>query len=83
MKHTQLAWVQSQLELHNEVTRNQCIRNNITRLSAIILKLKGMGYDFTTSERGGDYVYSLTTQPVKAKAVQLSYDPINNIMIKL
>lgn len=83
MKQSQLDWVKSQLAQYGEITRNQCLARNITRLSAIILKLRGMGYDFTTSERGGDYVYTLGSQPVKAKAVQLSYDPINNIMIKL
>lgn len=82
MKHTQLDWVKSQLAQYGEITRNQCLAHNITRLSAIILKLRGMGYDFTTSERGGDYVYSLTTQPVKAKAVQLSYDPIKGVMVR-
>lgn len=83
MKQTQLAWVKSQLAQHSEITRNQCLAHNITRLSAIILKLRGMGYDFITSERGGDYVYTLTTQPAKAKAVQLAYDPVKGVMVRV
>lgn len=88
MKHTQLAWVQSQLAQYGEVTRNQCIRNNITRLSAIILKLKGMGYDFTTSERGGDYVYSTakvqTGESIGTGApLRLVYDPIKGVMVRV
>lgn len=83
MKQSQLDWVKSQLAQYGEVTRNQCLAHNITRLSAIILKLRGMGYNFTTSERGGDYVYSLTTQPVKAKAVELVRDDVRNVMVRI
>lgn len=83
MKQTQLEWVKSQLAQYSEITRNQCLAHNITRLSAIILTLKHQGYDFTTSERGGDYVYTLGTQPVKPKPVELRYDPVKNCMVRI
>lgn len=70
MKKTQLEWVKSQLAQYGEITRNQCLQERITRLSAIILVLKSEGFDFTTSRRGGDYVYKLASAPEVKKEVQ-------------
>lgn len=44
---TQQQWVVEQLKKHGFVTRNQCLRNYITRLSAIIFELKDKkGFEF-------------------------------------
>ena len=48
-----------------EVSRNWCLQRNITRLSAIILILKNKGYEFNPHWRGGDYVYTLVSEPKK------------------
>lgn len=63
MKKTQVLWVKSQLNIEGEISRNTCLRNYISRLGAIIHKLKDEGYEFKTERRGGDYVYIMTHNP--------------------
>mgnify|MGYP007100050675 CR=1 FL=1 len=41
------------------ITRNECLRNYISRLSAIIYTLEKQGMKFITEEKGGDYIYKL------------------------
>ncbi len=59
MKKTQLTRVKMKLKRDGFITRNECIRNYITRLSAIILILRNQGWDFKTSDIKGDYKYEL------------------------
>ena len=59
MKISQLDYVVNTLLERGEITRNQCLRNYISRLGAIIDRLKRMGWNFTTERRNGDYVYIL------------------------
>lgn len=56
---TQEEFVLSCLKTHGEISRNHCLRNYITRLSAIIYNLRKEGYDFTVERRDGDYIYKL------------------------
>ena len=57
---TQVERVKCQLEKVGYVTRNQCLRVYITRLSAIIYTLEHKyGMIFRTEEVDGDYKYSL------------------------
>ena len=67
MKQTQIQWVKLQISLNGEITRNQCLSNFISRLSAIIQDLEVEGYTFSTSHRGGDFVYTLLSKPEKPK----------------
>lgn len=63
MKKTQIQWVKEQLALNGEITRNQCLKNYISRLGAIICVLKAEGYEFYPHRFEGDYVYSLLERP--------------------
>lgn len=66
MKKTQLEWVLHRLTKYGHITRNQCLRAYISRLGAIIAKLKSQGYQFQahykTTKSGKDYVYKLTSR---------------------
>jgi hypothetical protein len=59
MKKTQLERVKFKLQRDGSISRNEAIRNYITRLSSIILRLKAEGYTFKSYDKGGDYVYEL------------------------
>jgi len=43
---TQEEWVLAQLQHNGEVTRNEALKNYITRLGAIICDLKKQGWNF-------------------------------------
>lgn len=45
---TQKQWVENQLIKNGKITRNECLRNYISRLGAIISMLKDDGYKFET-----------------------------------
>jgi hypothetical protein len=57
MKRSQLDRVRFKLNRDGFITRNECLRNYISRLSAIILLLKRQGWKFETVEEKGDYKY--------------------------
>lgn len=59
MKTTQKQWVIEQLRAHGEITRNQCLKNYISRLGAIALVLKNEGWELEAFDRENDYVYKL------------------------
>ena len=61
---TQEEFVINQLKEKGYITRNECLRNFISRLGAIMCKLKKEGYEFDTKTVGGDYVYTLKTKPM-------------------
>jgi len=64
---SQKNWVKEQLEVDGYITRNTCLQNFISRLSAIIQDLELDGYKFETdyqkTERGKDYIYRLIQKP--------------------
>jgi ribosomal protein L37AE/L43A len=73
MKDTQIEWVKSQLRKNGKISRNECLRNYISRLGAIIWKLKQHGWkiegslpeDFNPLKHHyGDYVYRLIKEPL-------------------
>ena len=76
MRQTQEKWVIEQLLASREVTRNQCLRNYISRLSAIIQDLEEAGWQFTAHRRDGDFVYKLVMAPDRVITV---YDLIDGV----
>lgn len=60
------------------ITRNECLKNFISRLSAIIQDLEEEGWVFETSRKGGnykteaDYVYTAVRTPYKKVTSTLS-----------
>lgn len=54
-----------QLVRYGFISRNACLKNYISRLSAIILDLKKEGWGFEAHDEMGDYVYSVTKMPFK------------------
>ena len=48
-----------------KISRNECLRNFISRLGAIIYKLTKEGWEFRTEEIDGDYVYYQIKNPLK------------------
>lgn len=59
MKKTQEEIILKQLALKGCVSRNWCLRRYISRLGAIINRLKKAGWNFETGYDKGDYVYKL------------------------
>ncbi len=57
MKTTQKQIVEKQLKEYGEVSRNFCLKNYISRLSAIIQDLEEDGWEFETVRDNGDYKY--------------------------
>lgn len=70
---TQIDFVKSELEKNGSITRNECLRNYISRLGAIIDVLKKQGWDFETRYIksitpwgvGKDYEYKLIKKGLK------------------
>lgn len=71
-KQSQKDFVISQLNQTNEISRNLCLKNYITRLGAIVFQLKEDGYEFKTvwrenlkpdGTKGKDFVYKVTRHP--------------------
>lgn len=63
-KQTQLNFVKNRLDERGYITRNECLRNRISRLSAIIYNLKEMGYKISGrripySDDRWDYKYEV------------------------
>lgn len=70
MKKTQKQIVINQLLENNEISRNWCLQNYISRLSAIIYTLEKEGWSFKTANRGGDYVYMIDEYPKDFKPLE-------------
>ena len=47
-KQSQKTFVKQELAKHGFITRNKCLRNYVSRLSAIIFDLKDEGFEFET-----------------------------------
>ena len=62
-KPSQNQWVLAQLQQNGSITRNQALKNRITRLAARIADLKEAGYLIVgarlKTKRGTDYKYFL------------------------
>lgn len=59
MKSTQRNRIAKRLLERGEISRNECLRNYISRLGARIQDLENEGWVFETETRGGDYIYKL------------------------
>lgn len=62
----------NQLLKEGFITRNSCIRNYITRLSAYILDLKNEGWEFETIDNGKDYIYKVSKCPYQIRTLTLA-----------
>lgn len=64
---TQQDWVVSQLVEKGYISRNDCLRNYISRLSAIMCVLKKEGWEFSceyiTENGGKNYYYRVVKKP--------------------
>lgn len=60
---TQEQRVVYKLKTDGFITRNECLRNYISRLGALICRLKKQGYVFKTSNVEGDYRYDVVSFP--------------------
>jgi|LakMenEpi03Aug12_release.lakeMendotaPanAssembly.Ray.scaffolds.fasta_scaffold390632_4 hypothetical protein len=56
---TQKQKIIHELNYKGYVSRNEALRNYITRLAALICDLKKEGYEFIVEEKGGDYIYKI------------------------
>ena len=65
------------LRADGEVSRNWCLSQYISRLSAIIQVLESEGYIFETKTKDGDYVYKIKDAP--KRVVRMEIDPITRI----
>ena len=70
---TQKQWVEQRLNANGKITRNECLRNYISRLGAIIAMLKSDGWEFETKYidvktpfgTGKDYQYTVIKNPTQ------------------
>ena len=61
MKESQFAFVADELLVEGFISRNFCLKHYISRLGAIICKLKQFGLDIEGKyELDGDYIYYFT-----------------------
>jgi len=60
---TQLQWTREKLNTYGQVSRNEALRNYITRLGARINDLKNEGLEieghFEKTDHGKDYIYQV------------------------
>ena len=71
-KITQLNWARNHIDENGKITRNFCLQNYVSRLSALIFKLNEEGYEFSAEYvkfktehgwQGRDFVYTCTFNP--------------------
>lgn len=62
---TQKERVIKRLLERKQITRNECLMNYISRLSAIIYSLEEEGWEFKRENIDGDYYYFPTKIPIK------------------
>lgn len=62
---TQKDRVVKRLKAFGRISRNECLRNYISRLGAIICDLTKEGWEFDAKNVKGDYVYIATRMPFK------------------
>lgn len=71
MKTAQIEIVKKELDLYGFISRNWCLKHFISRLGAIICRLKKEGYVFSTRRIDGDYAYILEITPNEAEELRL------------
>lgn len=71
MKETQRQRVIKKLLKDGFITRNECLRVYISRLSAIIQVLEVEGWEFEAKDKEGDYVYKVLKCPLKKQVYKL------------
>lgn len=79
---TQINWIENKLLGYGKITRNECLRNYISRLSARIADLEEKGYEFETSYievktpfgTGRDYQYKVIKYPLGVERKQSLFD---------
>ena len=71
MKETQKQRVIKKLLKDGFITRNECLRVYISRLSAIIQVLEQEGWEFEAKDDNGDYVYKFTKCPLTKQVYKL------------
>lgn len=71
MKLTQKDRVAKRLLQVGKISRNECLKNFISRLSAIIQDLEVEGWVFETKQVKGDYVYKVVKSPYKKETFTL------------
>lgn len=69
MKKTQEERVIGKLLRDGQITRNECLKNYISRLGAIICNLKKDGWDFETKHIKGDYAYIVKVCPLRKETL--------------
>lgn len=70
-KLTQKDRVAKRLLQVGKISRNECLKNFISRLSAIIQDLEVEGWKFETKQEKGDYVYKVISTPYKKETYTL------------
>lgn len=69
---SQLDFIKLRLQQKGEISRNECLKQDVSRLGARINDLKRLGWVFETETRpttkpdgskGKDYVYKLVSKP--------------------
>lgn len=78
----QKEWVLGQLLENGYITRNECLKNYISRLGAIICDLKKEGYDFSAgyvkTVYGKDFRYDLISRPQPNERHLFELQPLTN-----
>lgn len=62
---SQKQFVIDKLKTDGFISRNFCLKNYISRLSAIILTLRKEGWELQGEWENGDYYYKVTGSPLK------------------
>lgn len=76
LNDTQIKFVKTKIHQNGKISRNECLKNYITRLGAIIYKLKQSGYsfraDYVKKDNGtkSDYVYYAIKIPKDSKCMK-------------
>lgn len=79
---SQIQRVEKRLNDCGEISRNECLKNYISRLSAIIYTLKKQGWVFTEFSRNGDYVYKVVVSPKERYEVEENYLKEQHLKLK-
>lgn len=69
---TQKQRIIKKLKADGNVSRNQALKNYISRLSAIIQDLESDGWVFETKLVNGDYAYLVKSSPLKEIIYKIS-----------
>lgn len=79
---SQKQFVINKLNTNGFITRNYCLKNYISRLSALILNLKNEGWNIEGRDDNGDYIYEVKGSPFKKEYFTLPDGQIISRIIK-